>query len=416
MSQMVDVQVKKVVAVCFLEAVKLTLEHLGARRLELSQEGVSGGATEEMTRVYGDLRRVRDYLQRCVSSYRDVVSLELDSGSASMLVASCRRMVEAIEHRLHERALPDDERQWLRQKIQVLSDWAVEVAGKPIIDLPLARVSTLIGEFGRALTTRIQGKVWGNPEGRQKIVPPTEGKGPSSGGSTGLSSFGDMLRPVDEPGEDEERAHPAPGGSDSIATSSPLTASPLPPDVDPEALDTSRNVGESSMLPPAHEAEEQGSGGELVDVEKIRDPRLRSLAAMDIKSLQRAQSAGDYRVAAVLVGAIAESVVLDYALPRRIDLGLPEEPEAWPLSDILLGALGDAAQPRDRAFCFHLFSARNLLRPSRQVVTPVVVTATSFVRIHEFVGRAFSVLGYGMGVFSADRSDATARGGAGFAP
>ena len=78
------VQVKKVVAVCFLEAVKLALEHLGTYRLEMSQHGVVG--SPELPRLYGEARRLRDYLQRCASAYQDLVDLDLaDAGKIERL-------------------------------------------------------------------------------------------------------------------------------------------------------------------------------------------------------------------------------------------------------------------------------------------------------------------------------------------
>ena len=92
---MPSLQVKKAVAVSFLEAAKLTLEHLAAYRLELSQSHVD--ASPDLARLYGNLRRVRDYLQRCVSAFLEVVSLVLTSSDAALLVACCRRAVSAIE-------------------------------------------------------------------------------------------------------------------------------------------------------------------------------------------------------------------------------------------------------------------------------------------------------------------------------
>ena len=51
-------QVKKVVAVCFHEATKMALEHMGEYRLSLSQQGVQGNP--DLPRLYGEARRLRD--------------------------------------------------------------------------------------------------------------------------------------------------------------------------------------------------------------------------------------------------------------------------------------------------------------------------------------------------------------------
>ena len=130
---MPELQVKKVVAVCFLESAKLSLEHLGEHRLELSQKGLTG--PEELPRIYGGVRRLRDYMQRSVSGYQDLVQLDLSEQDASLLVGCCRRSVEAIESRLVDGDGPSDESQWLGKKRQVLADWAVEMAAKPLLEL-----------------------------------------------------------------------------------------------------------------------------------------------------------------------------------------------------------------------------------------------------------------------------------------
>ena len=130
---MSQIQVKKVVAVCFLEAVKLTLEHLGAHRLELSEKGTLAPA--DLTRIYGDVRRLRDYLQRCVGGYGDQVDLDIAPGDIAVLVACCRRSVDALELRLAEANLPPDEREWLGKKQQVLGHWALELADKPLEEI-----------------------------------------------------------------------------------------------------------------------------------------------------------------------------------------------------------------------------------------------------------------------------------------
>ena len=58
-------------------------------------------------------------------------------------------------------------------------------------------------------------------------------------------------------------------------------------------------------------------------------------------------------------------------------------------------ALGEQATPKDRSLVYHLFAARNLLRPATQIVTPSVVTVSSFERLREFVQRALHGIGFG---------------------
>lgn len=360
---MPELRVKKVVTVCFLEAAKLTLEHIAAHRLELSQQGVTG--PEELPRLYGDMRRLRDYLQRCASGNQDVVVLDISDIDCAMLVACCRRAVEVIEHRLTERVCLDDERQWLGKKRQVLADWSVEMSAKPLIELPLERVSPVQGEFVRGLNVRIQDKIYGAVHTRQKFQSPTAGpaSGSSGGGqslSRGISSFG------------EELAGAGPlGGTSSMGMEEAGTAQQSP----------STELAVSA--PP------------LMDKAKIRDPRLRSLMTVDLGALERSEAMQDYRMSVVMLASIMESALLDHVIPRRGELGLAGTPDTWAMPDVLIRAMGAASGPKDRSLAFHLFASRNLLRPALQMMTPTVVTATSFDRLREFVARALHALGFG---------------------
>lgn len=364
--RMPQVQVKKVVAVCFLEAVKLALDQLGAHRLELSQQGVKG--SPDLVRIYGDVRRLRDYLQRCIGAYQDMVDLDLVSQDASLLVGCCRRSVEAIELRLSEQAVLPDERQWLQKKRQVISDWAVELAEKPLTELPMPKLSPVQSEASRALTTRLQNKVFGDVRDRPKIVAPNS-QGPSM--TAGLQSFAEQIVAMDPDGSDE-------GGAASVA-----------PFVGQHGAAA---AGPSSFV---HGAPTHPSVPPLLDHHKLHDHRLRALAAVDARAYERAVESNDHRLATVLMASLLEAALIDYAVPRRSELAVTGSPETWNLQDLLMKALGDRAAAPDRALAFHLFASRNLLRPALQLVTPAVVTQASFERLREFVQRALHGLGFG---------------------
>ncbi len=362
---MPQLQVKKVVAVCFLEAAKLTLEHIGEHRLELSQHSAVGPA--DLPRLYGDVRRLRDYLQRCISGYQDMVDLDLAPPDTSLLVACCRRAVEAIELRLTEQAVPNDERQWLQKKRQVVADWAVELAEKPLIDLPIKRLMQVAGDATRSLTTRLQNKVFGDVTQRAKILPPSTGNTMVPGNSMvmGVPTFGEQVKAM-SPNESDAPVDPSAGFG--------RTAFGVPPS------------------PPAPKADSQP----LFDYHKLRDPRLRSLVGIDLRCYDRALAASDHRMATIMLAGIVESAVLDHAMPRRAELGLSGTPDTWNPQDVLLAALGDRATPKDRSLSYHLFSARNLLRPALQMVAPAIVTAASFDRLREFALHALHGLGFGV--------------------
>jgi hypothetical protein len=261
------IQVKKVVAICFLEAAKLTLEHLGAFRLELSQTGVTGPA--DLPRLYGEVRRLRDFLARCVSAYQDQVDLDLASADAGLLVASCRRAVEFVDLKLTEQALTPDERTWLQRKRQVLGDWAVELAEKPLLDLPLKRLSPVPSVAVRGLTTRLQTKVFGDVRERQKILPPSS----TQSIMTGLPSFADQCADIDT--TDPQQTMVAPP---TVAPPRPPQPATPPPAAAPAAYGLAPDFADHKPLPDVP------SGPPLLDHSRLRDPRLRALAGVDLRS------------------------------------------------------------------------------------------------------------------------------------
>ncbi|MFT4514457.1 MAG: hypothetical protein ACI91B_003167, partial [Planctomycetota bacterium] len=296
-----------------------------------------------------------------VSGYQDLVVLDLSDEDTSLLVACCCRSVEAIDGRLVDGVVPPGERQWLVKKRQLLSDWAVEMAAKPLTVLPLPRLSPATSEAVRALNTRIQDKVYGDVSKRQKFGAPQTGE--SAGHSSlaqGIATFGETLARTSL----NDTALPMPG---------PVSHQNPPP----------ATVAMNTAMPP------------LLDRNKVRDPRLRSLISVDMNAFDRCQQDADYRLSTVLLASILESALLDHAIPRRAELGLSGTPDMWNVQDVLLRAMGDAAQPKDRALSFHLFASRNLLRPALQMMVPAVVTAASFEGLHAFASRAVYALGFG---------------------
>jgi hypothetical protein len=354
------VKVDKVVMGCLLEAGKTTLEHLAAHRLDMSQRPGNATASRDLTRLYGELRRLRDYLQRCAGAHQENVELDLSPEDQGLLVACCRRGIDVIEQRLGgERILSADDRHWLEKKRELLADAAVELAAKPLVELPLPRLTGSSGEAGRTLLARLQTKLFGEVGLRAKIRAPTSGIHPSASGSTaGVPSFADELAnvvPRDESAADADLPY------------LPQAGFGLP-----------------------------GAGGEaaLVQSHQFQDPRLRALVAMDLAALTRARITKEHRIAAVLLASVLEAAVLDHAIPRRSELGLTGAPDTWNIQELLVRLMGEAFTPKDRAHVYHLFSSRNLLRPALQLVTPTVVTQVSVNRLTDFVQRALHSLGY----------------------
>jgi len=131
----------------------------------------------------------------------------------------------------------------------------------------------------------------------------------------------------------------------------------------------------------------------VIDVKRIKDPRLRTMLGLDTRAFDRALSAGDARLALVHLYSIFEAGVLDHALNRRGELGLHGNVESWSLEGILQKALGDRLAIADRALLIGLISGRSLVRPAIQLVSPLAVTAVSLKDSMALVRRIFIELG-----------------------
>jgi hypothetical protein len=251
--------------------------------------------------------------------------------------------------------LTTDESQWLRKKRQVVSDWAVELAANPLLELPLNQMSTIQPEASRSLLARLQ----------QRLHQKEQAK---------------SLRQESKPQQQES------DDGDQPTVTAPLEESP--------AL-TVLGVDDS---PAAQESESK-----LMESRRLRDPRLRALVAIDLRSYERSVAAGDYRLAAVLLASVLESALIDHVLPRRNEFGLTGSPETWNPQELLIKAMGEKCAPKDRSMVYHLFSARSLLRPALQMMSPMIVTMASFGSLREFVQRALHHMG-----FSLNRGDSEA--------
>lgn len=357
--------VKKVVVVCFLEAVKTVMDQLGQFRLEMAQQGQPG--PRNLAAIYGDYRRLRDYLQRCAGTFPENAELDLEVEDLALLVASLRRAVETTDERLELRGMPDTEREWLKRKVQVWSDWAVELAQKPLLELPIPRNAAVVTSRVRALNARINNKIYLE----SKINAPVD---------SGM--FHGVTLTSNEP---PARSAGAPTVMTPSAGGGELHAQPF-------------GLGDMTSEPPRSESplasvSEPAGVAHLLDCRQIQDPRLRSLMVMDLRAFERARAADDHRLSAVHLASILECALLDYALPRRKELVLVGAPDTWNPQEILIRVMGDGCTPKDRSLAYHLFMARNLLRPVTQLVSPTVVTAGSLGKLLDFVGVALRTMG-----------------------
>ncbi|MHC4079460.1 MAG: hypothetical protein ACYST0_13580, partial [Planctomycetota bacterium] len=139
--------------------------------------------------------------------------------------------------------------------------------------------------------------------------------------------------------------------------------------------------------------EDERHGGLTLDSRLVRDPRLRTMLVLDVRALERARAAKDYRLSAVHLCSVCEAVVVDVALARRGALDLKGTPENWKLDDVIRDLLGEKFSTSDRASLYHLIACRNLIRPSIQLHNPIVVTQGTLTKMIDFVQHLLVELG-----------------------
>ncbi|MCR9246156.1 MAG: hypothetical protein NXI31_14090 [bacterium] len=366
-------RVKKIVVVCFVEAVRLALDHLGSYRM-----ANAGQEASDVPKAYGDLRRLRDYLQRGSSGSHDLVELDLADADRALLVASCRRYVDAIDLKLEGPEVRDaKERQFLAKKQKLIADWAIEIAAKPLVELPIPKLRDIPGDGARGLKTRLQQKLFNVQE--QTLI--RQGQLDTMGAVTGTG-----------PGVAGGPSGRAPGVSQGTVPVIDLT-SPLP-DEDPlVGFGGPGSPGPGAGVAGPASAAGGGAAG-LLDPATIQDPRLRSMITMNLRSLEFAQKTGDYRIVTLLLAAVLETVVLDYALRYSAELGLHGAAESWDAQHLLFQILGDGVTANERMLGQSLFSARQLLDPAHQMNAPMVVTNASADHHRGFVEAMLHQLGY----------------------
>jgi hypothetical protein len=371
---MVRYQAKKFVVVCFLEAAKTVIDHLGQYRMHLAQEGQEG--PKDLVATYSDIRRLRDYLQRCLGAFTETVEFNIGPSDQALLVACTQRAVEVLDLHLDPtRSLRDEEREWLLEKRRVLSDWTVALAQKPMVELPLPRLNAVHTAGINVLNARITLKLRQRPAA--EVNAPASASGP--------------MAPLDP-----MQALEAAAGNSSRDAMVPLAVLPLAEPIDPSANEAEPPGGEPPGLPatasaPAWPGHPSSS---LVDTRHVHDPRLRALMALDLRAFERAIGAHDYRLAAVHLSSIMEGAVTDHAIPRRAELGLVGAPDSWNPQEILMNVMGDLVALKDRGVVYQVFAARNLIRPAAQLVAPAAVTSRSLDMLIEFARRALRHMGF----------------------
>ena len=423
-------KLEKVVAAQALEAAKAALHHLQKWSVQLEQKGDK--KPRGFSQLYARARRIRDYLSRAMASHMHPVELDLDDRDCNVLASCLVFSLHGVGMELrYGKDLAPHDRAWLEEKREALSDLAVDLATEDIkiipspgttkqpvavVNMVMDRVRKKVRSVGTAAPRTQGGEEPGDKPARTKAKRNIQ-TGAWTDAWTGHRNPLPNLH-EDEPAanDDEQQAKEddhATGGfgpalrdpsMHSLATGStprvgtggadPVERSTSGPGSGvrwSEAHDGDLEQLKSGVQEEQEEQEEQE--GLALDSRLVRDPRLRTMIVLDIRALERARAASDYRLSAVHLCSVCEAVVVDVALTRRDKVKVKGTPETWRLDEVVKALLGDKFTTSDRASLFHLVACRNLIRPSIQLHNPIVVTRATLKTMIEFVQRLLVELG-----------------------
>lgn len=395
-----------------LDATKEVLEYLRTWSQQLIDRGKE--APRAISQTHAGVRRLRDQMRRTFTAQAEPW-LDLSEDDENLL-AACAVHALGVTDRMLDKARDRSKQEvdWLESRRACLARWALALASRSIqrvpherpIDLATVNARRVMGEIDQRCGRPAQavesaprgltrfGDAGGNMGGTYPDASPAENRAPAP-----------WERPAAEPlahGRAEPRpAAPAPA---PVRASEQVFARPAPVPANQD-LFGEEPVASGGDAPARGGSSGAQSGGlrmressdtdlvnelgtlTLLEVEHLRDPRVRALALLYARAYDRALSAGDYRSALIQLGSLTEAGILDHALAYRRELGLGPAIEGWSLEQVLVKALADKFGPLERGTWMQLTTVRSLLRPAIQIVSPIAVTPSSFRQLHEGVKR-----------------------------
>ena len=118
---------EKVVAMQTLETVKEVLRHLQNWALQLEDKGDK--KPRELTQLYGQVRRIRDYLNRSIGAHTQPVELDMDESDCNLLASCCIFELLRIATELkYSKELSPNDKSWLEDKRDNLSQLTLSLA------------------------------------------------------------------------------------------------------------------------------------------------------------------------------------------------------------------------------------------------------------------------------------------------
>jgi hypothetical protein len=338
---------------------------------------------------------------------------ELDTPDSDLLVSCCMYAAESIEVSLISGEDVRDE-EWDRQHLHNLYSLALEFAQSPVelirgpgrgesatpqVQKMVAAIDAKAQSSFHALPAEFEASL---PAARITLPPGDDGpkiqKGDTqmddwmSDWSTGKRNpLPDLSTPhageVEPPGLESEFGVPATLGGghhpDRPVGSTPGLRQAL---AERRPMQAHQAAGQPNPRADAAPVDPVG-----IDIKRMKDPRLRSTLLLDLKALRRAMDAQDHRMTAVHLSSVFEGVATDVALQRRAELGLRGTPDNWQLQRIVPAILGGREVAMDRNTIHHLVACKNLVRPTSQMVNPIVVTRQTVERMLVFLRHFLEV-------------------------
>ena len=375
--------IDKVLTMQLLEAVKNALGDLNGWLMET---GTDSPSAHGVSRVYAKVRRLRDYLQRSVATYNREIEIDLDEDDNNLLVSCAVHHIGVLESQMESGQASRGDLSWFREKCTNLAKWSTAHATRPVERIPVKNTLELETAGVRGLIAAIKNNTAATPD----ALAPAPGM-PFEPNPMRDSSG---LHPV-APAHLQPPLEPTPGfGFGNESSPAVSHSDPIPAPATPSHSGSREPAGLHPVVAESAGGGLSSVGGVFLDVGQIVDPRLRSLATMDLSAFERTQANGEHRLAMVHLASVFEAIVVDYALPRLVELGIKGPPETWRIEEIVRRALAERITATDRAQVLQMVAARHLVRPAVQLHAPVVVTAATLGRAIALTNRCLVEFGY----------------------
>lgn len=207
--------------------------------------------------------------------------------------------------------------------------------------------------------------------------------------------YGHAVPPAGAPGYDPRAGMPHPGQEAMHGGGHPGAGLNLVRN-HYQAMDGCRPPGPAAAAPEVERSEPRPIevSDFLFDPNLIRDHRVRAQVRLDLQDFVRATDNDDMRLSLVHLGSLLEGLLLDYGLRDRKQHSLGDGPDLWDFHALAINVLGQSLSAEQEPILGILHACRRLLRPSCQVVHPIVTTAKMVGDARSFVVWALHQLGF----------------------